>query len=67
MRNIRFVIIVILLSIIAIVSMPVMASQGDLGREILLPNDGWAAFSTGTTGVHRQFPLRFTLSPTGRN
>jgi pectate lyase len=24
--------------------------RGDLGRQVLLPNDGWAAFGTGTTG-----------------
>jgi pectate lyase len=36
--------------------MPVMASRGDLGREILLPNDGWAAFSTGTTGGSQAVP-----------
>jgi pectate lyase len=26
------------------------SDQRDLGREILAPNDGWASFSTGTTG-----------------
>ena len=28
----------------------VMAAQSDLGREVLPPNDGWAAFGAGTTG-----------------
>ncbi len=50
MRITKFVVIVILSSVIASLSMPVMASQGDLGYEILQPNDGWAAFGTGTTG-----------------
>ena len=46
----------ILLSVIASVSIPVMASQRDLGHEILQPNDGWAAFSTGTTGGSQAIP-----------
>ncbi|WP_134685834.1 pectate lyase family protein [Brevibacillus migulae] len=29
---------------------PLSASQTDLGREVLGKNDGWAAYSTGTTG-----------------
>jgi len=41
---------VILLLAILSMSMPVMAAQGDLGREVLPANDGWAAFGDGTTG-----------------
>ncbi|HSB01924.1 MAG TPA: hypothetical protein VLE49_14840 [Anaerolineales bacterium] len=42
----------ILLIALVATSMPVMAhgNGGDLGRETLPPNDGWAAFGTGTTG-----------------
>jgi pectate lyase len=41
---------VILLFAIISMSMPAMAAKSDLGREVLPPNDGWAAFDTGTTG-----------------
>lgn len=58
MRITKFFVVVILLSIIASVSMPVMASQGDLGREILQPNDGWAAFLTGTIGGSQAIPAQ---------
>jgi pectate lyase len=33
-----------------------MAAKTDLGREVLPPNDGWAAFSTGTTGGSQAVP-----------
>ena len=58
MRITKFVVTVILLSVIASLSMPVMASERDLGREILQPNDGWAAFSTGTTGGSQAIPAQ---------
>ncbi|PYQ20457.1 MAG: pectate lyase, partial [Acidobacteria bacterium] len=35
---------------LASASRPAPADDRDLGREILAPNDGWASFSTGTTG-----------------
>lgn len=50
MRKTKIFISVILLSAIIGVSMPVMAAQGDLGYDVLPENDGWAAFSPGTTG-----------------
>ena len=42
----------ILLIALLVTSMPVMAhgNDGDLGRETLPPNDGWAAFGNRTTG-----------------
>ena len=42
----------ILLIALLVTSMPVMAhgNDGDLGRETLQPNDGWAAFGNRTTG-----------------
>ncbi|HET9911187.1 MAG TPA: hypothetical protein VFQ13_04810, partial [Anaerolineales bacterium] len=42
----------ILLIALLATSIPVMAHGGheDLGREVLAPNDGWAAFGDGTTG-----------------
>ena len=58
MRITKFFVTVILLSIIISVSMPVIASQGDLGREILQPNDGWAAFLTGTIGGSQAIPAQ---------
>ena len=36
--------------VLAVVSPLASADDRDLGREILGPNDGWASFSTGTTG-----------------
>lgn len=44
MRIKKFVAIGILLSVLASVSMPAMASHGDLGGEILLSNDDWSAW-----------------------
>ncbi len=42
---------ILLIALVAL-STPVMAhgDHGDLGRETLAPNDGWAAFGAGTTG-----------------
>src|SRR5512139_1382273 len=42
----------ILLIALLATSIPVMAHGGheDLGREVLAPNDGWAAYGDGTTG-----------------
>lgn len=42
---------IVLIALVA-TTMPVMAhgNHGDLGRETLPPNDGWAASGTGTTG-----------------
>lgn len=47
----RIVTAILLLALVA-TSMPVMAhgNEGDLGREVLPPNDGWAASGDGTTG-----------------
>jgi pectate lyase len=56
MRVTKILVIVTLASIIASVSMPVMAAKRDLGGEILQPNDGWAAFSTGTSGGSQAVP-----------
>jgi pectate lyase len=56
MRITKFVVTVILLSLIASLSMPVMASQRDLGHEVLQPDDGWAASGTGTTGGSQAVP-----------
>ena len=44
-----FFTMILLLAIISM-SMPAMAAKSDLGREVLPPNDGWAAFDTGTNG-----------------
>ena len=56
MRITKFLVTIILMSVIASVSTPVMADQRDLGHEILQPNDGWASFSTGTTGGSQAIP-----------
>jgi len=58
MSNKKFLIAVILLSIIGSGTMPVVASQGDLGREILQPYDGWAATGLGTTGGSQAIPAQ---------
>ena len=44
-----FFTILLLLAILSM-SVPVLAAQSDLGRDILPPNDGWASFGAGTTG-----------------
>src|SRR5688572_28438448 len=49
-RFTKMITTVVLLFAITVMSMPVMAAKTDFGREVLPPNDGWAAFSTGTTG-----------------
>lgn len=47
LKNIR----VLIWLFVAAAIMPVSRAEArDLGREVLAPNDGWAAFSTGTTG-----------------
>lgn len=46
----RSIVTLFLLLAILSLSVPAMAAQSDLGREILPPNDGWAAFGDGTTG-----------------
>ncbi len=56
MRITKFLVAIILLSVIAGVSTPVMADKRDMGREILQPNDGWASFSTGTNGGSQAIP-----------
>jgi len=56
MRNKKFLIAVILLSIIGSGIMPVAASRGDLGREVLLPYDGWASTGAGTSGGSQAAP-----------
>ncbi len=50
MRSLKLIITGILLIAMLSPSMPALASQSDLGRETLAPNDGWASFGTGTTG-----------------
>jgi pectate lyase len=50
MRFKKLIVTGILLIAIAITSAPAAAAQGDLGRETLPPNDGWASFGSGTTG-----------------
>jgi pectate lyase len=50
MRFQRLAIGAALVVVLAVVSGLASADDRDLGREILGPNDGWAAFSTGTTG-----------------
>jgi hypothetical protein len=47
MRITRLILTCILLIALALASMPAMAKNGDLGREVLPPNDGWAAFGSG--------------------
>jgi len=56
MKTKKFIVTLILLIVIASVSMPVMASQRDLGLEILQPNDGWAAYPPETTGGSQAIP-----------
>jgi len=48
----KLIVTMIVLIALVATSVPVMAhgNQGDLGRETLPPNDGWAAFGAGTTG-----------------
>lgn len=50
MRFTKLIVTVVLLIAFASTSMPANAAHRDLGYETLLPNDGWAAYSTGTTG-----------------
>jgi pectate lyase len=56
MRITKFVVTVILLTLVASASMPGMAAHRDLGRETLAPNDGWASFEAGTTGGSQAAP-----------
>ncbi|HLO30127.1 MAG TPA: hypothetical protein VK249_13370 [Anaerolineales bacterium] len=56
MRFAKLSVILILLIAFAITSTPASATQTDLGRETLQPQDGWAAFSTGTTGGSEAMP-----------
>jgi len=48
----------ILLVALVGMSMPAMAAQTDLGRETLLPNDGWASMGAGTTGGSQAVPAQ---------
>jgi pectate lyase len=50
MRFNKLIITVALLIAFVSMSMPANAAHRNLGYETLLPNDGWAAYSTGTTG-----------------
>lgn len=50
MRRKKLFIMAILLTLIASASMTGMAAHRDFGREVLAPDDGWAAFGAGTTG-----------------
>ncbi len=51
MRALKTTLILICLIAIAATSLPAIAKEKvDLGLEVLAPNDGWASFSTGTTG-----------------
>jgi pectate lyase len=56
MRFTKLIFTVTLLIAITVMSMPVMAAKTDLGREVLQPNDGWAAFGAGTTGGSQAIP-----------
>ena len=67
MRITKFFVTVILLSIIASVSMPVMASQGISDMRFFNRMMVGQHFQQGQPEVHRQYLLRFILSPTGRN
>jgi pectate lyase len=50
MHTKRLIVTLILLPAILSMTVPAMAAQGDLGREVLPSNDGWAAYGAGTTG-----------------
>jgi pectate lyase len=56
MRFTKLIFTSILLIAFATTNIPAMAAQGDLGREILPPNDGWASFGAGTTGGSQAVP-----------
>src|ERR687892_2523643 len=56
MQFTKMITTVVLLISIAGMSMPTMAAKTDLGREVLPPNDGWAAFGAGTTGGSQAVP-----------
>ena len=50
MQTKKWMITLFLLLAIISMSTPVTAAERDLGREVLPPNDGWAAIGSGTTG-----------------
>ncbi len=50
MRFWRLAIQASVVSVLAVATLPSLAEDRDLGREVLAPHDGWASFSTGTTG-----------------
>jgi pectate lyase len=50
MQTKKWTVTLFLLLAVISVNTPVMAAKSDLGREVLPPDDGWAAFGSGTTG-----------------